>query len=338
MSDRKVAIVGGETPLGKEFQQLLSEKAPLLEAELFGGDAESAILTERDGEPTVINPLTPERLAEADAVVLAASAESCREVLERLRTVKSRPPLISLTDCLEDWDGVALRAPLVDPPDFPTAPGAAYQIAHPAAIVLTEFFRCLRQAGGWRRAVVHVFEPASERGKKGINELHQQTVNLLSFRNMPKDVFDAQLSFAMLPAYGRGARVSLESIEARLRRHVETLFGRAGAGPLPSLRLIQAPVFHGHSISVWAEFDAPAEANELAEALSGNRIDVRGGEDEAGTNVSVAGQEGMIVSRIETDPAEPKAAWFWIVADNHRVSAENAVLLAQLLAGGGGVV
>ena len=338
MSGRKVAIVGGETPLGKEFQQLLSEKAPLLEAELFGGDADSAILTERGGEATVINPLTPERLQEAAVVVLAASAESCREVLERLRSAPSRPPLVSLTDCLDDWDGAALRAPLVDPPDLPPASGGAYQIAHPAAIVLAEFFRRLQEAGGRRRSVVHVFEPASERGKKGIDELHQQTVNLLSFRNVPKDVFDAQLSFAMLPAYGRGARVPLERIEARLRSHVETLLKRAAAGPAPSLRLIQAPVFHGHSISVWAEFDAPADPKRLAGALGGGRIDVRGAEDEAGTNVSVAGQEGMIVSRIEADPAEPKAAWFWIVADNHRVAAENAVRLTQLLAGAEGVV
>ncbi len=338
MSARKVAIVGGETPLGKEFQELLSRQVAFLEAELFGGDAESSILTERGGEPTVINPLTPDRLAEADAVVLAAPAESCREVLDSLRSAGSRPPLISLTDCLEGWDGVELRAPVVDPADLPPAAAGAYQIAHPAAIVLAEFFRRLRSARQWRRSVVHVFEPASERGKKGIDELHQQTVNLLSFRSMPKDVFDAQLSFTMLPAYGRGAGVRLEAIEARLRRHVETLFQRVDAGGPPSLRLIQAPVFHGHSISVWAEFDAPADPEKLAGALSGGRIDVRGAGDEAGTNVSVAGQEGMIVSRIEADPTEPKAAWFWIVADNHRVSAENAVLLAQLLAGGGGVV
>ena len=35
------------------------------------------------------------------------------------------------------------------------------------------------KAGAIRSAVATVFEPASEQGQKGMDELHQQTVNLL---------------------------------------------------------------------------------------------------------------------------------------------------------------
>jgi len=58
---------------------------------------------------------------------------------------------------------------------------------------------------------------------------------------------------------------------------------------------------------------------------------VRTADQEAPTNVAVAGQSGMIVGVIEKDRNDPRCAWFWIVADNHRTMAENAVRLAESL-------
>jgi aspartate-semialdehyde dehydrogenase len=95
--------------------------------------------------------------------------------------------------------------------------------------------------------------------------------------------------------------------------------------------MIQAPVFHGHCFSVWAEFTSKADPKKLIKALASKRIEVRSADEEPATNSGVAGQSGMIVGRVEQDRQNPKAAWFWIVADNHRAAAENAVCLAQLL-------
>ena len=36
-----------------------------------------------------------------------------------------------------------------------------------------------------------------------MDELHQQTVNLLSFQPLPKDVYDAQVAFNMLARHGQ---------------------------------------------------------------------------------------------------------------------------------------
>ena len=35
-----------------------------------------------------------------------------------------------------------------------------------------------------------------------MDELHEQTVNLLSFQQLPKTVFDAQVAFNLLDRYG----------------------------------------------------------------------------------------------------------------------------------------
>ena len=67
-----------------------------------------------------------------------------------------------------------------------------------------------------RRIVATIFEPASEHGQRGMDELHQQTVNLLSFQPLPKEVFDAQVAFNMVARYGQKSQPSLDSVEARI--------------------------------------------------------------------------------------------------------------------------
>jgi len=55
------------------------------------------------------------------------------------------------------------------------------------------FWRRLQQAAPVRFAAATVLEPASEFGRAAMDELHQQTVNLLSFQAMPRLIYDAQV-------------------------------------------------------------------------------------------------------------------------------------------------
>ncbi|HET8547845.1 MAG TPA: Asd/ArgC dimerization domain-containing protein, partial [Bryobacteraceae bacterium] len=199
------------------------------------------------------------------------------------------------------------------------------------AIVIARVVAAVRGHAPVRHALIHVFEPASERGQAGINELQQQTANLLSFRPLEKTVFDAQLSFNMLARYGSAAPQPLEEVEHRIERHLATLLG--GASPMPSLRLIQAPVFHGHSFSFWFSFENAVDTAGLIDALETAGIDVRTPDLEPPTNVGLAGQSGVTVGLIEADRNYPRSVWMWAASDNLRVAADAAVdLLAEVAA------
>ena len=101
--------------------------------------------------------------------------------------------------------------------------------------------------------------------------------------------------------------------------------------PMPSIRLIQAPVFHGYSFSAWVEFAANPGVETLEGGLADESIDVRGAEFEPPTNFSQAGQGGICLGAIALDGNHPEACWFWFVADNLRLAAENAVAVAREL-------
>jgi aspartate-semialdehyde dehydrogenase len=182
--------------------------------------------------------------------------------------------------------------------------------------------------------VIHEKSPAFYDKFERKAELQQQTVNLLSFKTVPREVFDAQLSFSLLARLGAEAPVPLDQTEQRIERHLATLLALGGEGegvPMPSLRVVQAPVFHGYSFSAWVEFEDPPEMETLEGSLAIDTIDVRGGEFEPPTNVGHAGQGGISVGAIQPDRNDANACWFWFVADNLRLQAENAVAVARQL-------
>ena len=150
--------------------------------------------------------------------------------------------------------------------------------------------------------MVEVFEPASERGQAGLTELQTQTVNLLSFKPLPKDVYDAQVGFNLLARFGEESVHSLEDVEARIDRHLATLLLISTRMPMPSLRLVQAPVFHGYSCSVWIEFATAPGVDVLEEAIASAQIEVRRTEEEPPNNVGVAGEGGIECGRNSRGP------------------------------------
>ncbi len=327
-----LAIVGGESLLGMEVRELLEGSSLAVNIKLIASTealntsdaANTSIIAAVRDEPVVINSIEMADLGSAEVLVLAGEQDSGRKAYERVESLKPAPLVIDVNGGLEDHPGTRLRAPMAEPPGT-DAPAAIQVIAHPAAIAIALFLAHLRKAGVIRRSVVEIFEPASERGQSGIEELQKQTVALLSFKPLPKEVYDTQVAFNLLPEYGSDSPHKLAEIELKIDRHLASLLATDGNVPMPSLRVMHGPVFHGYSISVWAEFDENPGADAIMDALASNDIDLRVAGHEPPSNVGVAGQCGIAVGAIAADRNQPRAYWFWIVADNLRIAAENVV-------------
>lgn len=317
--------------LGREVRELLESSDLPTNVKLIASaeNEDTSILAAGRDEPLVIASLQAADLGAARVVFLAGSKESNRKAFEHIQSISPGPVVIDLSGSLEDLPNAQLRAPMIEPPDY-SAVRPIQVIAHPASIALALLLIHLRKAGALRRSVVNIFEPASERGQAGIDELQKQTVGLLSFKPLSKDVYDAQVSFNMLSQFGSDSPHSLEEIELKIDRHLATLLGGAGSLAMPSLRLVQAPVFHGYSMSVWSEFEENPGRDAIVQALASSKIDLRANDEEPPTNVGVAGQSGISVGAIVPDRNDPRAHWFWVVADNLRITAENALEVARV--------
>lgn len=326
----RAAIVGAGSLRGKEVAEMLNERNfPAADIRLLDDDEAMGQLEAMGDEVSFIQRVRAEQFEHVDFTFFAADQESTQRSWKDARDAGSA--IVDLSAVLENEPGATVRSLWVERERGQVArpelqPGPCVT-AHPVAVALALMLLRAKKAGTIRRAVATVFEPASEHGQKGMDELHQQTVNLLSFQPLPKDVFDAQVAFNMLARYGPKAEPALGSVEARILRHYRKI---AGDGVLePSVFLLQAPIFHGHAIAVYAEFDNPADIPALSQALAGDHIAIN--PEDAPSNVTAAGQADIQLLA-KPDATNPNAAWLWAAADNLRIAAITAVECAESMA------
>jgi len=326
----RAAIVGAATLKGKEVAEMLNERNfPAIDVRLLDDDESIGQLEAMGDEINFIQSVRTEQFAKMDFTFFAADPETTRQNWKRARDAGSA--IVDLSGALEEEAGATVRSIWVErergqvwQPDLQPAPCV---VAHPAAVALALLLLRVRKAGAIRSAVATIFEPASEQGQKGMDELHQQTVNLLSFQTLPKDVFDVQIAFNLVARYGRNSKLSLESLEDRIRRHYQKLAG--ADAPQPALMVVQPPVFHGHALAIFLELDQPIDQERLSQALSGDHVALAGTEEDSQpSNVNTAGQPNILVSlKIESTKAEasrPNGIWLWAALDNLRVASAQS--------------
>ncbi len=318
---KTVLLIGADSLLGREVRDRYTEGklGPKLQPATLEKDA-AAVFAASEDEIEVVAAVDGAMIEEATAVVASNFAV---EAWARLRLAEATAPLIDLTGTLELEEGAVLRAPL-----FEAAPvdAAIHVIPQAGAWLLAAFLNDLHGEHPVARAVVTLFEPASQSGRQAIDELQKQTVALLSFKPLPKEYFDAQLSFNLLARTGEDGKVRLGEREARIQRDLRGLAKLHGAGlPVPSVRLVQAPTFHGYAASVWVEFATRPNIAAIVGKLKEAGVDVRDESLDAPTNTGMAGESGYAVGAIEADRNHPTGAWFWVAADNFRLQADLTI-------------
>jgi aspartate-semialdehyde dehydrogenase len=319
--------------LGRELKEALSE-SPLAAASPVLLDEEEAQgqLDQVEDEVTFVQAIGADAFERVDFTFFAGTENLTRKHWRE--ALRAGSTVLDLSGALDQETGLVVRAPWLDfrglvseavAPDLFTP---AVCPAHPAALALALVLERLQQAAPVRFAAATVLAPASEFGRAAMDELHQQTVSLLSFQNMPRAIYDAQAAYNLLSGLGESAAVNLSAMEARIRRHYDAL--SAGRWPALALQVIHAPVFHGHTFSIAVELERAVEITALEEALSGEHVDLVLEDTDSPSNLAAMGQNDVLV-RLRPEPAgarntnETSRLWLWAASDNLRLSAQNAV-------------
>jgi aspartate-semialdehyde dehydrogenase len=326
----RVAIVGAASLKGKEIAEILRERNfPAVDVRLLDDDESLGQLEAVGDEMSFIQSIRSEQFERVDFTFFASDPRSTRNNWRAARDLGDT--IVDVSFALEDEAGASIRSPWIErqtgQPIAPELQPGPVVVAHPAATVLALLALRSEKAAKIQRMVATVFEPASENGQKGMDELHEQTVNLLSFQELPKNVFDIQVAFNMVPRYGQRSELALEAVSQRIRKHYEQI---ARGAPEPSLQVLQAPVFHGHGFSVYLEMEKPVAMADLSQALAGEHVVVSGSPEDTPTSVSAAGQGDVLVS-LTIDANHKNGVWLWATTDNLRVAALTAVECAETM-------
>ena len=182
-----------------------------------------------------------------------------------------------------------------------------------------------------KRIIVDTYQSVSGKDSPAVEELTNQTKQVLDGQTAVTKVFTHQIAFNLLPE----ADVFLDSGETREERKILEETRRIMRAPemAISATCVWVPVFIGHSQAVHVEFTHTISPEEARQILS-NSPGVRVLDD---TTVSlypqpwaVAGTNDCYVGRLRQDTSHKNGLAMWTVADNIRKGAAlNAVQIAQ---------
>jgi len=323
----RVAIVGAASLMGKEIAEVLNDRNfPAVDIRLLDDDESLGRLEAVGDEMSFIQSVRAEQFEHVDFTFFASDQQSTRTSWKTARDLGNT--IIDLSDALGEESGTSVRSPWIErqagQPVAPQLQPGPVVIAHPAATVLALLALRAQKAAKVERMIATVLQPASEYGQKGMDELHEQTVNLLSFQELPKNVFDVQVAFNLVARYGPRSDRSLDVVRGHILQH----YRRIASGAIePGLVVLQAPVFHGHAFSIYLELEKALALKDVSDALAGEHVVVASPEDTP-NNVSAAGQ-GDILITLTSDANRKNGYWLWAVVDNLRVAALTAVECAE---------
>jgi len=333
-SDRraqKMVIAGASSLLGNELKSVLEESRfagwnlQLVDEEIAAGT-----LTAARGEATVIQAVDEDTFQGARYVFLTGSTAFSKECLKPAKAAGAKIIDFSRAS-LSDPDAAAWF-PRIEALSGKTLTNSAklFLVCSAAATAVASLAMTLGRVGS-QRLVVVLFEPVSEAGREGIEELETQTSQLLSFQNIGTPVFGTQAAFNLLPCYGTESRQDLHQKLVQIRGEIGAVVQDAEADEKIAVNLVHVPVFYGMTFTAYAEMNQQVDEARLLSACQDAGFTLVPTMEAAPSNVSVAGETGLFLRTPERDSARAAGWWFWGAADNLRLPAWSGCKLAERL-------
>ena len=192
-----------------------------------------------------------------DVAFLCGPAAQARELAER--AVEAGALVVDLTAALTDAD-VTLVVPEVNADAVDEGIGrGVYACPAPGATALSIVLKPLEDAAELKRVAVTAFEPASSAGTAGVDELAQQTRELLTGASAEASVFPAPHRVQPDSAGRRLRRGRPNAQEWEIESQTRRLLDSRRSADLV-VTCVQTPTFYGQAYAVLVETERPLDA------------------------------------------------------------------------------
>lgn len=327
----KVAVAGATGVVGREIVEILEERNfPVSELVLLASEGSEGERLDFHGRSVVVRRLTKDSFAGVDLAFFSAGGNRSLEFAPS--AVKAGAIVIDNSSAFRMDPGVPLVVPEVNASAIAGHRGI---IANPncSTIAMVVALKPIHDAARIKRIVVTTFQSVSGTGKRAMDELAQQTVSLLNFREVETDVYPHQIAFNCLPHIDAFLENGYTKEEMKMVNETRKILED------DSIRVtataVRVPVFRCHSESLNIETERKISANEARAVLSAAPGLIV--YDDPGKNlyplaIDTAGKDETYVGRIREDDSVQNGLNIWIVSDNVRKGAAlNAVQIAEEL-------
>ncbi len=309
-----LAIVHPTDLVATDLREKLEARPELWhDLRLFALDKdEVGTLAEVRGRPTLVAELEEDSFDKVDVAFLFGEMRRLRPLLA---TIPPRTTVILLAPDagIDDAHPVVIgieegqlpeNKPLLSP--------------HPAVIGLAHLLHPLARFEPTLAAAT-VVQPVSTLGKEALDELFEQTREVLTFQSQNRRLLPSQFAFNVLDGDLPSA-----SLEAQLGR----ILGQPTA--VLSIAVLRAGIFHGFGISLHCRLAADPGVDALRAAFAEHSALELVEDSELLGTIDVAASENVMVGRIER--TSPGTYRIWALIDNlTRGGASNALGILEAL-------
>jgi aspartate-semialdehyde dehydrogenase len=331
-----VAILGATGAVGQETLEILEErKFPLAGLRLFASKRSAGEVMSCQDKEWIIEELTESSsFAGVDIALISATDAISKEYGQRLGAAG-----IVVID-----DSAVFRmdeqVPLVVPEVNAAALGSMHRgivsIPNCTTTPLVMALKPLHDAVGVKRVVVTTFQSVSGTGAAAMDELMDQTKDLLAFRDIKAEVYPYQIAFNLLPHIGSFNETGDCSEEVKIAKETRKILGAPGLRVTATT--VRVPVLRCHSEAINVELERPLKANDARAALAampGVIVYDDPGKKLYPMPLDATGKDEVYIGRVREDTSIPNGLNLWVVSDNLRKGAAlNAIQIAECLVKG----
>jgi aspartate-semialdehyde dehydrogenase len=329
MKGLNVAIVGATGLVGREFIRVLEQRHfPMESIHLYASDRSAGKKLWINQQEIEVKETTPESFENIDLALFSAGADISRYFSPIAADHGAVVVDNSAAFRMESW--VPLVVPEINPEDIWQHQGI---IANPncSTIQMVVALYPLHKVNPIKRIIAATYQAVSGTGAAAMEELSQQTNEVLTAQPIISQVYPHQIVLNVLPEIDLFLENGYTKEEWKMVEETKKIMHAPELAI--SATCARVPVYIGHSEAVHVEFTYtifPDEAKEILSEAPGVKVLDEPAEHIYPQAILAAGKDEVFVGRIRRDNAFENGLAFWIVSDNLRKGAAlNAVQIAE---------
>lgn len=329
MKSYNLAIVGVGA-VGNTLLEVLEQRNfPIKNLKLLATERSAGKKVIFAGKEYTVEETKPESFEGVDIAFFAGGSAS---KLYAHEAVKRGAVVIDNSSTFRLDPEVPLVVPEVNPEDVKWHKGI---IANPncSTIQMVVALKPLHDAAKIKRIVVSTYQAVSGAGQEAMDELMQQTKQIINSQEIKPEVFPYQIAFNLIPHIDIFLENDYTKEEMKMVYETQKMFHD------PDIKIsattVRVPVMRSHSEAITIETErklSAEEARELLRKAPGVIVQDDPGQKIYPMPILASNRDEVFVGRIREDISCDKGLCLFVVADQLRKgAATNAVQIAETL-------